>query len=99
MAAHGSPWRRARLYCTGGPAKILRNLSSQNSFLWGCCPSPALPLLQADLVPLVRLVLLAARPDPLAAADVIFGEVDPLVVPGEVEDEELELRAEVRGVG
>ena len=57
------------------------------------------PLLQADLVAEVDRVLVAAAPDALAAADVVLGEVDPLVVEGLVEDEELQLRAEVGRVG
>jgi hypothetical protein len=44
-------------------------------------------------------VFVAAAPDAFAAADVVFAEVDALVVEGLIEDEEFQLGAEVGGVG
>ena len=56
-------------------------------------------LLEPDLVTQIGRVLVAAAPDALAAADVILGEIDPLVVKRLVEDEKLQLRPEIGGVG
>jgi hypothetical protein len=57
------------------------------------------PFLEAHLVAEVGGIFVATSPDAFAGADVVLGEVDSLVVPGVIEDEELQFGAKIGGIG
>src|SRR6185437_782524 len=56
-------------------------------------------LFEPDLVAKVARIFVSPPPDSLTAADVVFPEVDPLIVKGVIKDKKLKLRPKVRHIG